>query len=228
MCPLFFQVKIISSDILKTTKNSNCQEDGSISLPISLKNTGNIHIIEYLKLEHSNSDSEDDSELLEDINLCETQVKRYVSGYTIYKSAVQKTECCRCVDQMKKDDKLSSESELLIKIKISVNSLNLINPSDNIFEIFSFQMKCYKVAFNKFASRQNIKKKISEYIIENTNEQFNWFDANDVCFKHRLEYLEFTLNTLIYKNSKWLSEILLTAKKNKKKLKKLNTRTVNL
>lgn len=127
------------------------------------------------------------------------------------------------------DDRLSSESELLIKNKnFGVNSLNLINPSDNFFEIFSFQMKCYKVAFNKFASRQNIKKKISDYIIEKTNEKFNWFDANDVCFKHRLECLDFTLNTLIYKNSKWLSEILLKAKKNKKKLKKLNIRTVNL
>ncbi|XP_058974994.1 uncharacterized protein LOC131801046 [Musca domestica] len=71
----YISAKIISSDILKATKNTNSEEDGSISLPISLKNTGNIHIIEYLKLEHSNSDSEDDSEFLEDINLCETQVK---------------------------------------------------------------------------------------------------------------------------------------------------------
>lgn len=152
--------------------------------------------------------------------IVELQVQRYVTGYTLYKTLISKINCPRCESLCKSSNVENHISTSFINAKnFSDSKLCLINPSDDVFEIFKTVMSCYISIFSVYAHKKGIKNIIKTFIL---NKNITWF-SDEKCKEHRIQHLDFFLKVYLFKNSKWLSNKLISNIKLQRasKLKKL-------
>lgn len=230
--------------------NSNCENDlinevintENISNDIYVVKDGNTEIDQSSEIDYDCCDFDDNESVLSDCkdddndqydiplditknNIVEINSMKYVSGYAVFK-LLNKIKCEKCKEIMTKDDvnyELNTEWFLFYK-NYSNEKFNLKIPSDLLFRVCQLNIHIFYTNFKKYSLESNIKKKIVQLCIDETNkisEFSDWFSSNGECFEHRHYILSFLILILLRKHSKWWTEKIISKEKISKTKKKM-------
>lgn len=235
--------KIISLNLLFTSKFANCEKDSDELLDVDwsaiVSTTAEESLLKVdtckaATISSSYCDTLGVVELVEQPSVSMTVKSmsiRYFSGYCCYKLfKTMKEPCQNCAQTLIKTDKtLTENSEFLIHHKAYLNSETdfgkLFPPSNNFFEICKLQTNVFENIYSNSPEIINIKSQIVSMCIKET-ELFcsEWFE-DPICGEHRLKVLSFMILVLLRKNCIWTSK---NAKKSAQKGKTQNKRLENL
>lgn len=153
---------------------------------------------------------------------------RYITGYAINKYYM-KTKCHRISDLIKNEE-LTLDSELLLKLKSRYHSFgesNFCNPCESFFEVMNFNFQIYNICFKNILFIRNVNNVIMDLCIKNSNVKYNnYFLENEECDcingNHKKEILSYIIRILLRRNCAWKKYEIKASTKKYSHLKKYN------
>ena len=206
--------KLISMKVLRhkfSSQLTNCEDDDEELLeweydpPITEGGTPTKTNLSEIFNEANNEQDDNITDVIEKTR--QGNIQRYICGYAIFQKILNQIKCEKCRNVLLKTTLSEKKSEHLLKAKNFTENLNLINPTDSVFDVFEHQFVFYKRAFKRSGHLANVKAIIYEYIYLKTSEVYeNWFSVDGDCKEHREKLIDFLITVLLFKNSKWVSQ----------------------